>query len=73
MLNLTYTSLSHVKIIDMKHKLKYYTEPLHCTSTLLVAVAARGNFEHSCTGFGGVSAGVAWASVRILKFYSLNF
>lgn len=52
----------------MKTKLNNNTSPRYCISTLLVAVAERGRFEHSCACFGGVSAGVAWASVRFFGF-----
>lgn len=57
MLNLTYTSLSPVKISDMKQKLKYYTEPLHCTSTLLGDVRNDSTLHeaHGLAGFGSGS------------------
>ena len=39
----------------MKTKLKINTSPGHCANLVLVAVAARGESKHSCTGLGGVS------------------
>ena len=50
----TSSTLSTVKIDIMKHKLKFNTEPLHCTSTLLGDVRNDSTLHeaHGLEGFG---------------------
>ncbi|MBY0433749.1 MAG: hypothetical protein K2U26_06535 [Cyclobacteriaceae bacterium] len=54
-------------------KLKFDTNsvPNYSANIVLCVAPAIGNFEHSCTGFGDVSTGVAWwARVCDLGIYS---
>jgi len=55
----------------MKNKLTNSTSPQHGINTVLCVVAAIGNFEHGCKGFGFVSVSAAVALVRLDLHFNL--
>jgi len=70
----TSCALSHVTKDNNMEKLKYYTKPGHCTSTVLCVVAAIGNFEHGCKRLGWRvgQCGLCIGTATVDKTFSFN-